>query len=198
MCFHTKQSKNAQEVENRFKAKFENKILFEPTNHYNGFTYPKTPIITNEDVSKIQMVNWGLLPNWATTDFDKSNTLNARVETLEEKKSFQDITQNRCIVLVNGFYEWQHLGSKKIKYEIGISDELFAFAGLYDFNETKTYTIITTEAKGIMIDVHNSKLRMPFTLKTDKDFENWLSGGIVSPFYDFATTPNLFKQHSLF
>jgi putative SOS response-associated peptidase YedK len=199
MCFHSKQTKKALEIENRFNAKFENKKGFEPTNHYNGFSFPKTPIITNENTSKIQMVNWGLLPNWASADFDKNNTLNARIESLTQKKSFKDITQNRCIVLVNGFYEWQHVGCQKIKYEIGINDELFAFAGLYDSNnESKTYTILTTEAKGIMIDIHNTKLRMPFALKTDMDFENWLSGGIVNPFYDFTTSPKLYKQHLLF
>jgi SOS response associated peptidase (SRAP) len=111
MCFHNKQSKNAQEIENRFKAKFENKNLFEPTNYYNGFTFPKTPIITNENISTIQMANWGLLPHWATTDFDKSNTLNARIETLNEKKSFKDITQKpMCFLtytlfkIVSNFY----------------------------------------------------------------------------------------------
>jgi putative SOS response-associated peptidase YedK len=199
MCFHSKQSKAAQTIENKFNAKFENAKLYEPSLHYNGFDFPKTPIITNEDSSVIQMVNWGLLPHWANADFDKTNTLNARLESLNDKKSFRNITENRCIVLVDGFYEWQHIGKQKLKYEIGFNNELFAFAGLFDSNNsTKTYTIITTEAEGIMVDIHNSKLRMPFALKTDIDFENWLTCRNVKPFFDFTTNPKVFKQISLF
>ena len=47
MCFHSKQSKSAQELKLRFKAKFENEEEYQPT-QYNGFQHPKTPIITIE------------------------------------------------------------------------------------------------------------------------------------------------------
>ncbi len=199
MCFHTKQSKQAQALETRFKAKFEKPNLFLPTMHFNGFSFPKTPVITNENRQKIEMINWGLLPQWANQDFDKTNTLNARIETLSEKKSFQNSIKNRCIILVDGFYEWQQIGSKKQKYEIGINNEAFAFAGLFDINnELKTYTIITTEAKGIMVDIHNTKLRMPVVLNTENEFDDWLFNEKVNPFYDFTTVPRLFKQNVLF
>jgi putative SOS response-associated peptidase YedK len=199
MCFHTKQSKQAQAIETRFNAKFEKGSLFNPTKHFNGFSFPKTPVITNENPEIIQMIQWGLLPHWANQDFDKTNTLNARIETINEKKSFQSIAENRCIILVDGFYEWQQVGNKKLKYEIGIDDNLFAFAGLFDNNNgLKTYTIITTEAKGVMVDIHNTKLRMPVVLSNDNDFKSWLSMEKIEPFYDFTTNPKLFKQELLF
>jgi len=199
MCFHSKQTKKAIEVEHRFNAKIETIDAFQTAEHYNGFEFPKTPVITNEDSSKIQMIHWGLLPKWANEEFDKKNTLNARIETLSSKISFKNIINNRCIIIVNGFFEWQKIGKNKLKYEIGFHDELFAFAGLYDVNNgKKTYTIVTTEAQGIMREIHNTKLRMPFTLQTDEDFNNWLQQKEVVPKYNFSTLPKLYMQQKLF
>jgi len=199
MCFHTKQSKEAVKLEKEYNAKFLNKDIFIPSNYYNGFTFPKTPIITNENTSSIQMINWGLVPNWANSDWDKKHTLNARVETIDERPSFKYITDNRCIVIVDGFFEWQHRGSQKIKYEIGFNNELFAFAGLYDINDNyKSYTIITTEAKGIMRKIHNTKLRMPLALKTTAQIRNWLDGNDEEGAFDFTTVPLDTIQPTLF
>lgn len=199
MCFYSKQTKKAQEVQNRFHAKIESIDLFSTSENYNGFTFPKTPIITNKDNSLIQMVNWGLVPNWANSDWNKIYTLNARFETLNEKPSFKNIIQNRCIVIVNGFYEWQHQGKTKIKYEIGFNDSLYSFAGLYDENNgLKTYTIVTTEAKGIMKEIHNSKLRMPISLKTDEQMKNWLNGNDEFGSWDFTAKPLDPIQKTLF
>ncbi|MCB0802410.1 MAG: SOS response-associated peptidase [Flavobacteriales bacterium] len=188
MCFHSKQTVKAQKIENTFRAKFEEINSYKPTRHYNGFEFPKTPVITNEQNNLIQMLNWGLLPNWANEDWNKTYTLNARIETIHEKASFKGIQNNRCIVLVNGFYEWKKVGASKHKYEINVKDEPFAFAGLYDeYKGLKTYTIITTEAQGIMREIHNTKLRMPLTLTKEEDYHNWLNGKEVRPFYDFNT-----------
>ncbi len=48
MCFHSKQSKSAQELQNRFKAKFDKPDEFVPA-IYNGFSHPKTPVITKNN-----------------------------------------------------------------------------------------------------------------------------------------------------
>jgi putative SOS response-associated peptidase YedK len=193
MCFHSKLTKQAKQIENRFNSKFEDISIFKEASHYNGFNFPKTPIITNKNQSKIEMFNWGLIPDWANNDWNKSFTLNARIETLKEKPAYKNYTENRCIILVDGFYEWQHRG--KIKYEIGFNNKLFAFAGLYANN---TYSIITTEAKGIMQDIHNTKLRMPFSLKSYNDFSDWLNGKDILPQYDFTTTSLDYTEPTLF
>jgi putative SOS response-associated peptidase YedK len=193
MCFHSKQSKAAVQVENRFKAKIDNISLFKPQESINGFDYPFTPIIIDDAPEIITHYNWGLIPSWSKDDEIKKFTLNARIETIEEKPSFRDIINKRCLVIANGFYEWQWLDSKgknKNKYEIGIgNDELFAFAGIYsqwiDTNtgETKnTYTIVTTEANPIMAEIHNIKKRMPIILKQE-DEKKWLEH---QPIKDFA------------
>ena len=186
MCFHSKQTKSAQELEHRFDAKFEKAENYVPS-IYNGFTFPQTPVITNKDKNKIQLFNWGLIPHWAKDDSIRKNTLNARSETIHEKPSFRQVVNNRCLVLSDGFFEWQWLdekGKKKQKYEITLpSNELFAFAGLWSEWVDKTtgelinsYAILTTEANETMSRIHNSKKRMPMILSRDNE-RSWINGG---------------------
>lgn len=192
MCFHSKQTKNALEVENRFNAKIENTELFQPKENINAFDFGKNPIITDEKPNIIQHFNWGLIPSWAKDEDIKKLTLNARIETIDEKPSFRNSINKRCLVIANGFYEWQWLDSKgrnKVKFEIGISnDDLFALAGLYSqwvnnsTGEIKdTYTIVTTQANALMSEIHNIKKRMPIILKPE-DENKWLNHNPINEF----------------
>ena len=188
-----KKTELALEVENRFNAKIDKVELFQPQENINGFNFSKNPIITDEKPNIIQHYNWGLIPSWSKDEDIKKLTLNARIETIEEKPSFRNSINKRCLVIANGFYEWQWLDSKgknKIKYEVGIgNDDLFAFAGLYSqwidnaTGEIKdTYTIVTTQANELMSEIHNIKRRMPIILKQG-DEQNWLKH---SPIQNFA------------
>lgn len=112
MCFHSKQSKKAQELKTRFNAKFPKEENYSPKSNLNGFEHPLTPIITNEEPNEIQLYQWGLIPYWAKDTSIQNNTLNAKIETLNEKASFKSIVDQRCLVLVDGFYEWQWYDSK--------------------------------------------------------------------------------------
>ena len=185
MCFHSKQSKDAQTLENRFKAKVKKNILFQ-SDYFNGFTYPKTPIISNINPTEIDNYNWGLIPSWAKDKSIQQFTLNAKIETLNEKPSFKNNIKNRCLVIVDGYFEWQWLdpkGKNKQKYLITLtSEEPFAFAGIWsewiDINTgelIKTYSIITTEANDLMAEIHNNKKRMPIILNNDNELL-WLNG----------------------
>jgi putative SOS response-associated peptidase YedK len=191
MCFHSKLSKKAQVLQNRFKAKFENVDILLPE-IYNAFQYPKTPIITNREADKIQLFNWGLIPAWAKDDTIKKMTLNARIETIAEKPAFKGSIKNRCLILADGFYEWQWLdpkGKNKQKYLITLpDDDAFAFAGLWSEwidkstgELLKTYTILTTEANGLMSKIHNSKKRMPVIVSKENE-KKWLEGDKINSF----------------
>ena len=193
MCFHSKQTKLALEVENRFNAKIDNITKFKPHENINGFEHPLTPVIIDKKPEIITHYNWGLIPSWSKDDQIKKLTLNARIETINEKPSFKYSVNKRCLVIVNGFYEWQWLdtkGKNKIKYEIGVgNEELFAFAGLYSqWIETNTgivkntFTIVTTEANKLMAEIHNHKKRMPIILRKE-DESKWLEH---QPIQDFA------------
>ncbi len=184
MCFHSKQTKLALEVENRFKAKIDNVTTFKTQENCNGFDFPLSPIITDVLPKIITHYNWGLIPSWSQNDEIRKLTLNAKIETIEEKPSFKNSVNKRCLVIANGFYEWQWLDSKgknKNKYEIGIGNEdLFAFAGIYSSwtnNITgeiiNTYSIVTTQANELMSEIHNIKKRMPIILKPEDEIK-WL------------------------
>ena len=191
MCFHFKQTKTG----NSFRS---HKLIGKPlTGVYNGFTHPKVSCVTEDDTPNISYLSWGLIPEWSKTEDIKKYTLNARIETINEKPSFRNA--KRCIIFADGFYEQKWLdpkGRKKQKYLVEYPDsELFGFAGLYDQwvnKETgeilESCSIVTTDAEGIMKEVHNSKLRMPVTLNIDS-MSNWLNSQAVEFFSDFEATP---------
>jgi putative SOS response-associated peptidase YedK len=189
MCFHSKQSKSAQELKHRFNATFENEDQYVPSENINGFTFPATPVITHQQPDKIQLFHWGLIPSWAKDNSIRKNTLNAKIETIHEKPSFRASVNHRCLIIADGFYEWQWLdekGKKKQKYLITIANnELFCFAGIWNTWIDKstgeiinTYTILTTEAKGLMAQIHNSKKRMPVILEKSSEMD-WLTAGKI-------------------
>ena len=192
MCYNTKLIRKASEIEIRFNAIFEDIDLYYPSNQINAFEFPKTPIIRNLQQKKIEHCSWGLIPQWAEDENIRKYTLNARIETITKKASFKENIHNRCLIIADGFYEWQWMDTKgrnKQKYEVGLpNNDLFAFAGLwsewYDeiSKETKkTYTIITKEAQGIMREIHNSKKRMPLILSKDNE-KHWLSNNSIEEF----------------
>jgi putative SOS response-associated peptidase YedK len=192
MCYHTQQTKVAQTLEKRFKAKFKTDEPFQ-SEHFNGFNYPKTPIIAHNKQDEIQLNHWGLIPAWAKDRSIQQYTLNAKVETLNEKPSFKNNIQNRCLILADGFMEWQWLdvkGKSKQQYLITLpNNDAFAFAGIWSewLDPTtgeilNTYSILTTEATGLMAEIHNSKKRMPIILTPEQEAA-WL----IEPNYlDFS------------
>ena len=140
---------NAEYLENRFKSKMNTPELFTPNATVNGFDFPLTPVIIDTNPELILHYNWGLIPNWAENDEIKKVTLNAKIETIDDKPSFKNSVNKRCLVIANGFYEWQWQDSKgknKVKYEIGIgNEELFAFAGIYSqWNDSNSGEIRNT------------------------------------------------------
>ncbi|MFA9212200.1 MAG: SOS response-associated peptidase, partial [Moraxellaceae bacterium] len=186
MCFHSKQSADAQRLKKRYKASFPQELAFQPSDEVNGFTHPHCPIITNTDPTTIQLASWGLIPALAKDTTIQNSTLNAKIETLHEKPSFQAVVNQRCLVPVTGFYEWHWLDSKgkhKEKYLITCeASEIFSFAGLWstwiDPNTGMTqqsFAILTTAANELMAAVHNSAKRMPIIITPTAE-EEWLLG----------------------
>lgn len=121
----------------------------------NGFNYPETAIIMDDAPNEIVVGKWGLFPSWAKEDFQKkTNTLNAKVETLPVLASFKNSVNKRCIIPAKHFYEWQwqeDKGKVKKKFKIKIKDqELFSLAGIYNLwthpvtkEQLKTFSIVT-------------------------------------------------------
>jgi len=129
---------------------------------------------------KLEMapLRWGLLPPWATELATGNMMINARAETVFQKTSFRNaIRRKRCVVPVNGFYEWKKDGKLRRPYLIRQpSNEPFALAGIWEFNEAvpegpvETFSIVTTTANGTMQAIHD---RMPVILPA-ATMEQWL------------------------
>ena len=154
--------------------------------HFNIAPSSKNPVIVAaSDGNHLKMMEWGLIPNWATEIRKLPRPANARAESLHTKPMFRDLlTHHRCIVPASGFYEWKREGTRNLPFYFHRADgALLTFAGLYDrwqdpAGETRlTYTIITTAANELMAPVHD---RMPAIL-TEDGTRRWLSGDTLSP-----------------
>ena len=99
-------------------------------------------------------MRWGLIPWWAKNVSTGSPMINARAETVAGKSAFRDsLRRRRCLVLADGFYEWQRTrGVKRPMRIVMRSGEPFAFAGLWlvwrdpNSNRIPSCAIITTAA----------------------------------------------------
>jgi putative SOS response-associated peptidase YedK len=122
-------------------------------------------------------LRWGLVPSWADDPKIGYRLINARIETVRTKPAFRSAVKKRhCLVLADGFYEWQKTAGGKQPYHIRLRDgRPFAFAGLWEHwhreeQAIDSCTILTTEANATVRPVHD---RMPFILDGG-DLECWL------------------------
>jgi putative SOS response-associated peptidase YedK len=130
-------------------------------------------------------MHWGLVPSWAKDRSAGSRMINARAETVAQKPAYRAaFRRRRCLVLADGFYEWQRLDGKKRPYFIHLHDDRpFAFAGLWEHwqgaeGETlQSCALVTTEANALMRPIHD---RMPVILPED-DYARWLDPSLVAP-----------------
>jgi putative SOS response-associated peptidase YedK len=124
-------------------------------------------------------MQWGLIPRWAKDPKIASQMINARGETAAEKPSFRDaFKRRRCLIVADGFYEWQKSGGKiKQPYYIRMKDNRpFGFAGLWErWGELESCTILTTEPNELCATVHD---RMPVILGP-ADYDQWLDHSVT-------------------
>ncbi|NQU21316.1 MAG: SOS response-associated peptidase [Candidatus Nealsonbacteria bacterium] len=130
-------------------------------------------------------LHWGLIPSWAKDPAIGNRMINARSETVAEKPAYRAaLRRRRCLVVADGFYEWQGTGRRKQPYFIRMRDDRpFAFAGLWeswegpDHSAVESCTLITTGPNGLLRDIHD---RMPAILSPE-DYPRWLDGSVQDP-----------------
>jgi len=217
MCYSTALRKKKEQIEQRLlsqiPAKFPDATDYKPYFHLNGFSYGNLQIITMDEPEIITTAKWGLIPDWATHNPEafrkKSNTLNARSESIFEKASYKDSAQNkRCLILADGFFEPHHENGVANPYfcyqpsKQYSEGDLFLFAGLYNEldDHSLTTTILTTEANDFFVEVHNKGKRMPLILE-ENHFEDWLDSGInnqsINELMATGFTNKPFKAHPI-
>jgi len=154
---------------------------------YNLAPTQLVPIVRNvEGERRGVLLRWGLIPFFARGVPPKYSTINARVETVQTAASYRGPWKRgqRCLVVAQGFYEWQVQadGKSKVPFYIHASDQaVFAFAGLWDSSRNEageaieSVTHITVPANSLVGEIHNTKQRMPAILE-HADRDAWLSG----------------------
>ena len=118
-----------------------------------NLVYKEGEIFPSDDVlcvipveSKIDLtvMKWGIKK--------KSFQINARMESINDRPSYQDIRDRRCAVVCTGFYEWD---KDKNRYHVSTDDEVIYLGCI--FNENKELLIITEAADEQFEGIHERK-----------------------------------------
>jgi len=197
MCFNATIMTPLEVAQKEYNLRVSNDFKYVGYGEYKvAFTHPFLPIILENRV--LSLGKWGLIPSWVR-ECKKSEeivkyTLNARIETLREKPSFKgSVEHGRILIIFDGFYEWKDEGSSKTPFYISHNQgkPLLALGLVSPWGGVNTFSLITTDAQGIMAEVHNSKQRMPFFVD-GSDIDIWLDSNIpygevikkIKPKYD--------------
>lgn len=166
---------NTEEIRNILSELSKKYTSEEISNIKTGEIFPtdNVPILVNKNNKRsFELFRWGF------KNFKSKNVIiNARCETLKERKMFKPlINTRRCLIPATGFFEWDHKNGSKDKFLIWPSKKRFFYmAGLYNIFRIDniyltSFVIITTDANKEMARIHN---RMPVILKENFEDE-WL------------------------
>lgn len=190
VCGRFVSTHSAEQIADHFGASFEGHAP--PQNFNVAPTNDVLAVVSTSAGLAVEHFQWGLVPVWAKDIKIGPSMINARAETIAEKPAFKGVFKRyRCIIPMDGFYEWQaaHAGSpvnakgKPVKQPLFISrvdGEPLAVAGIWsawrdrsgpaDAPWLHTCAVITTSANNTMAPVHD---RMPVILPADV-WETWL------------------------
>jgi putative SOS response-associated peptidase YedK len=133
---------------------------------------------------KAEEIYWGFTPAWAQGSSTQEEHANARVETVAEKITFKDALKNhRCLIPIDGYYEWKTVGKLKIPYYFKLtSGGPMILAGLWstqisrDGEAKKSLCLLTTKPNREASQVHS---RMPVIISSENQ-QLWLSDQILN------------------
>ena len=140
---------------------------------YNVAPTTQVPVVLERDGARtLQTMRWGFVPFWAKQVGKGPQPINARVETIDDKRMFSSAFRKRRLLMpADGFYEWQAREGSTKKQPWFIhdpEDQPLAFAGIWsrwkdkESGETVESTcILTRDAAGRMTDLPH---RMPVVL----------------------------------
>ena len=158
---------------------------------YNIAPTQSSPVVRRNAESgrrELALLRWGLIPSWAKDPKIGYSTINARADSLATKPAFRTAFQRRrCLVVVDGYYEWKTLGKQKLPILYEQPDHRpFALAGLWESwrggdaaaaGNLETFSIVTTAANALASRVHD---RMPVILDP-VDYDAWLDPQSTNP-----------------
>jgi putative SOS response-associated peptidase YedK len=184
MCGRFSQQRPASELAEIFAAE---PLVDDPGPRFNvAPTDDALVVVQREERRAITAYRWGLIPHWADAAKVGSRMFNARAESLTTSPAFRDaFRRKRCLVPVDGFYEWHREGARRQPFAIARGDgKPLALAGLWSGwrdpaadRVVRTFTIITSAPNDQMTGLHD---RMP-VIVPDGAWERWLDPELRDP-----------------
>jgi putative SOS response-associated peptidase YedK len=184
VCGRFSQQRPASELAEIFAA--------EPLTDELGPRYNVAPtdeayvVVQRAERRAVVAYRWGLIPHWAENAKSASRMFNARSETLSRSPAFADaLRRKRCLVPVDGFYEWQRIDGRRQPFTIGRADRApLALAGLWSGwrdpaadRVVRTFTIVTTGPNDQLSWLHD---RMPVVVPP-ASWDLWLDPDLSDP-----------------
>ena len=177
MCGRITQYLSSEEIAALFGAE---PLVDLPGGRFNVAPTQTVMVVVEDGERRVVTAHrWGLIPPWAESPQIGSRLINARGETVAEKPSFRtSFRRQRCLIPVDGFYEWKQEGAGKVPHAIvGCDGKPLALAGLWSSwrdpgtgEEIRSFTIVTTAANRQMRPIHE---RMPVILP-EESWGLWL------------------------
>jgi putative SOS response-associated peptidase YedK len=148
---------------------------------YNGAPSQDLLVIRhnrNAGERSLDFIRWGLIPYWCDDPKGGRKPINAKAETVATTPTFRDAYRaRRCIVPVDGFFEWRAAKGGRQPYAIAMRDASpFGIAGVWENWKSpsgewiRTFAVITVPANALVSAIHD---RMPAILRP-ADYERWL------------------------
>jgi len=186
MCGRFTLGKHPDEIMDYFESHFDYTSSSLPLEKF-AFKFnipPSTEILNlrynNENQPECHPTRWGLVPSWSKGIDNRFSMNNARADTIATKPAFRTpFKRQRCLIITDGFYEWQNQAGAKQPYYITRKDQkIFTFAGIWDqwlspdqSSSIQSCSIITTEASSFMTKIHS---RMPVIISSEFQHD-WLT-----------------------
>ncbi|CDR30736.1 Uncharacterised ACR, COG2135 [Acholeplasma oculi] len=166
-----------------------------------SFNLPRYNVAPGEDVIailndgkgfRIGEIKWGFQPK--IIQDENFQMINARSESVFEKSTFKEsILLRRCVVVADGFYEWDKKSGSRKPYLIHTNDKVFRMAAIWNVSIDKTgkkiftLAIMTIDSNDMMHEIHD---RMPVILD-DESERIWLNPKIM----DIHSIQKVFKKY---
>lgn len=138
---------------------------------------------TRAGTRRMGVMRWGLVPSWSTDPSSGPRPINARAESLLDRPAFAGLVgRRRCLVPVDGFYEWRRLPSGRQPWFLApAGGGPLVLAGLWDRwvspagDPLVTVTIVTVAANDELARLHD---RMPAVMASDEARDRWLDPAV--------------------
>lgn len=155
--------------------------------NYNVAPTEQIYAVANHDEQRVlTSFRWGLVPFWAKDLRIGNKAINARFETAADKPMFRaSFADKRCLIPMDGFYEWQRREKGKLPHFIRNADgQPLAVAGLWSSwrdpengERVLTATVLTGAPNAVVEPIHD---RMPVIVAAEH-WDAWLDRTVTDP-----------------